>query len=78
MFTDYEDTMRLLYLNGSKNYEPMSLFVCVSLVRKAEILHLLSQPKSEAKITVVPTPSFVLGRHHKDNIATINGPEDLN
>ena len=46
----------------------------MSLVRKAEILHLLSQPKSDAKITVVPTNSFRLGLHHKDNIATNNGP----
>ena len=29
MFTDYEDTMRLLYLNGSRNYEHISLLVCV-------------------------------------------------
>ena len=60
----------------SMDQKTMNPWVClyVSLVRKAEILHLLSQPKSEAKITVVPTNSFILGRHHKDNIATNNGP----
>ena len=29
MSSDYKDTSRLLYLNGSRNYEPMSLVVCV-------------------------------------------------
>ena len=29
MSSDYEDTNRLLYLNGSRNYEPMSLVECV-------------------------------------------------
>ena len=28
-FTDYEDTIRLLYLNGLRNYEHISLLVCV-------------------------------------------------
>ena len=44
------------------------------IIRLFEILHLLSQPKLDAKITVVPTNSFRLGLHHKDNIATNNGP----
>ena len=42
--------------------------------RKFEILHLLSQPKLDAKITVVPTNSFRLGLHHMDNIVINNGP----
>ena len=29
MSSEYKESNGLLYLNGSKNYEPMSLFVCV-------------------------------------------------
>ena len=42
--------------------------------RKFEILHLLSQPKLDAKITVVHIKSFRLGLHHMDNIVNNNGP----